>query len=307
MVRAVFFDIDGTLVSFKTHRMPESTRKALEALRGQGMKLFISTGRHELLIDNVDKSLFDGIVSLNGQCVRIGDEVIHTNAMPVEDVRAAVAFVRKHGVATIFEGVDFIRMNAVTDMAREGAALINLDLPEPTDISDIPNHPILQLIFFGNIEQEEAVLRGMPACEATRWTHLLCDIIPRGGGKHIGIQKVLDHYGFAREECMAFGDGDNDITMLRYAGIGVAMGNADAAVKAAADYVTTGTDASGIAKALLSFRDAVIIINKVCPVSAVVVFGCIPGHLLRAGGVCGRSRFILSVRIAGSCMKNRRR
>lgn len=144
-------------------------------------------------------------------------------------------------------------MNTVTDMAREGAALINLDLPEPTDISDIPNHPILQLIFFGNIEQEEAVLRGMPACEATRWTHLLCDIIPRGGGKHIGIQKVLDHYGFAREECMAFGDGDNDITMLRYAGIGVAMGNADAAVKAAADYVTTGTDASGIAKALRHF------------------------------------------------------
>ena len=52
---------------------------------------------------------------------------------------------------------------------------------------------------------------------------------------------------------MAFGDGDNDITMLRYAGIGVAMGNADAAVKAAADYVTTGTDSSGIAKALRHF------------------------------------------------------
>ena len=259
MVRAVFFDIDGTLVSFKTHRMPESTRKALETLRGQGMKLFISTGRHELLIDNVDKSLFDGIVSLNGQCVRIGDEVIHTNAMPVEDVRAAVAFVRKHGVATIFEGVDFIRMNTVTDMAREGAALINLDLPEPTDISDIPNHPILQLIFFGNIEQEEAVLRGMPACEATRWMHLLCVIIlrggggPRGGGGRGGSRRGLDHYVFVREECMAFGDGDNDITMLRYAGIGVAMGNADAAVKAAADYVTTGTDASGIAKALRHF------------------------------------------------------
>ena len=56
-----------------------------------------------------------------------------------------------------------------------------------------------------------------------------------------------------RDRCMAFGDGDNDITMLRYAGIGVAMGNADAAVKAAADYVTTGTDASGIAKALRHF------------------------------------------------------
>ncbi len=202
----------------------------------------------------MDKSLFDGIVSLNGQCVRIGDEVIHTNAMPAEDARAAVRFVRERGIATIFEGVDFIRINAVTERARAGAALINLQLPAPADMDDLPEHPILQLIFFADTVQEEAILREMPACEATRWTPLLCDIIPRGGGKHIGIGKVLDHYGFSREECMAFGDGDNDITMLRYAGIGVAMGNADATVKAAADYVTTGTDASGIAKALRHFN-----------------------------------------------------
>ena len=254
MIKAIFFDIDGTLVSFKTHRVPDSTLRALEMLREKGIRLFISTGRHELLIDNVDKSLFDGIVSLNGQCVRIGDEVIHTNAMPAEDARAAVRFVRERGIATIFEGVDFIRINAVTERARAGAALINLQLPAPADMDDLPEHPILQLIFFADTVQEEAILREVPACEATRWTPLLCDIIPRGGGKHIGIGKVLDHYGFSREECMAFGDGDNDITMLRYAGIGVAMGNADATVKAAADYVTTGTDASGIAKALRHFN-----------------------------------------------------
>lgn len=253
MIKAVFFDIDGTLVSFKTHRMPDSTLRALDALRRRGIKAFIATGRHELLIDNVDTSLFDGIVSLNGQCVRLGGEVVYTHAIPAADTRAAVRYAEETGVATIFEGVDFIRINRVTDRAREGAALINLHFPEPAGIADIPDYPILQLILFGNREQEEALLRGMPSCEATRWTHLLCDIIPRGGGKDVGIGKVLERYGFSREECMAFGDGDNDISMLRYAGIGVAMGNADAAVKAAADYVTTGVDRSGVARALRRF------------------------------------------------------
>ena len=97
------------------------------------------------------------------------------------------------------------------------------------------------------------MLRGMPACEATRWTHLLCDIIPRGGANISVIQKVLDHYGFAREECMAFGDGDNDITMLRYAGIGVAVANASDACKQAADRITLSHTEDGVAKTILEY------------------------------------------------------
>lgn len=253
MIKAIFFDIDGTLVSFKTHMVHASTMRALEELRAKGVKLFICTGRHELLIDNVDKSMFDGIVSLNGQCVRVEERVIYTNAMTPADAQAAAEFASSRNIAAIFEGVDFIRINTITKMALDGAALINLHLPEPSDISAISEYPILQLIFFGDTSEEESLLRRMPSCESTRWTPLLCDVIPLGGGKHVGIRKVLEHYGFSREECMAFGDGDNDITMLRYAGTGIAMGNADPTVKAAADYITSSTDHSGIAKALRHF------------------------------------------------------
>lgn len=253
MIKAVFFDIDGTLVSFKTHLVHPTTLAAIEELKKRGVKVFISTGRHELLIDNVDKTLFDGIVSLNGQCVRAGSDVIYFNAMAREDAAAAARFAQEHNIAAMFESVDFIRMNIITDMAREGASLINLDLPAPEDIADIADHKILQLILFSNTEQERQVLELMPSCESTRWTHLLCDIIPHGGGKHIGIQKMLDHYGISREDCMAFGDGDNDITMLRHAGIGIAMADADQSVKDAADYVTSSPDDEGIAKALRHF------------------------------------------------------
>ena len=65
-----------------------------------------------------------------------------------------------------------------------------------------------------------------------------------------GIQKVLEHYGIRREEIIAFGDGENDMDMLQFAGIGVAMGNAGPEVKEAADYVTEHIDEDGLEKAL---------------------------------------------------------
>ena len=75
-------------------------------------------------------------------------------------------------------------------------------------------------------------------------------MIPKQGGKTAGIESVLKHYGIKQEEIMAFGDAENDIEMLQYAKIGVAMGNADDEVKEAADYVTDTVDSDGIYKAL---------------------------------------------------------
>ena len=80
-----------------------------------------------------------------------------------------------------------------------------------------------------------------------------CDILPAGGGKPNGLAHTLAHLGLTREQSIAFGDGGNDVTMLEYAGIGVAMGNACDAAKAAADYVTDDITADGLAKALAHF------------------------------------------------------
>lgn len=79
------------------------------------------------------------------------------------------------------------------------------------------------------------------------------DIIARGNSKSKGIDHVLEYYGIALKDTMAFGDGGNDIPMLGHAGIGVAMGNASDEVKAAADYVTTSVDEDGIMNALKHF------------------------------------------------------
>lgn len=86
-----------------------------------------------------------------------------------------------------------------------------------------------------------------------RWHPAFVDVTARGNTKQNGIDQIIRHFGIRLEETMAFGDGGNDIGMLRHAGIGVAMGNAEDDVKAAAEYVTTSVDEHGIANALKRF------------------------------------------------------
>ena len=87
----------------------------------------------------------------------------------------------------------------------------------------------------------------------TRWCDDFLDIIPETGGKDTGMQAVMDHLGITREEVMAFGDGENDLSMLRPAGIGVAMGAGTEFLKAEADYVTGTPDEDGVLSALKQF------------------------------------------------------
>ena len=81
--------------------------------------------------------------------------------------------------------------------------------------------------------------------------HGILDVIPEEGGKEVGIAAVAKHYGWQREEILVFGDGPNDAEMLRWAGIGVALGNGVEEAKAAADYVTTPVGEDGVKNALV--------------------------------------------------------
>ena len=79
------------------------------------------------------------------------------------------------------------------------------------------------------------------------------DVNMRGIDKSIAARKVMEYYGFTMDEAMAFGDGGNDLPMVRDAAVGVAMGNACDELKAVADYITSSVDEDGVSRALEHF------------------------------------------------------
>ena len=144
-------------------------------------------------------------------------------------------------------------INRIDDKVKISQKLINFADPPVVPAETALHNDIYQLMAFVGPEQERTLMDSLPHCDSTRWNPYFIDVVPAGGSKRLGIDAMIRAHGIDLAETMAFGDGQNDIEMLRHAGIGVAMGNAADEVKRAADYVTTGVDRAGIAKALRHF------------------------------------------------------
>ena len=246
MIKAAFFDIDGTLFSHTIHAIPESTKRTVKLLREKGIKVFIATGRSlkETKRVPLGDMKFDGYVTLNGQiCLDAEENILFEVPIKGEDGAYLLdAFVNKKFPLAIVEK-ERIYINYIDDSVIRAQKSVNIPL---LPIKEYQGAPIYQFIGYMNWEETGKIAPKIPNCKITRWYDEGIDIISKDGGKANGIQKVLEFYGMTKEEIIAFGDSDNDMDMLEFAGIGVAMGNAEESVKAVADYVTTDIDEDGI-------------------------------------------------------------
>ena len=252
MIKAVFFDIDGTLVSFKTHEVPQSTIEALDLLRKKGIKVFIATGRHYTSINNLGDLKFDGYVTLNGgYCFAGEDKVIYKHSIPDRDIEALIRYMEtEESFPCAFVQEKEIFMNYKDETVEEIFNMLNFPEPPIRPMDEIRGKTAYQLVSFFTAEQEKKIMTILSNCESTRWNPLFTDVVPAGSSKRVGIDKMLEYFRIPLNECMAFGDGGNDVAMLQHAGIGVAMGNAEDDVKQYADYITDSVDEDGIYKAL---------------------------------------------------------
>lgn len=261
MIKAIFFDIDGTLQDFDTRDVPQSAQQALQVLHDKGMKLFIASGRTpahlHLLCDFLQEFPFDGYVMLNGQCCMDENmKVFYDRPIDQETLHVLVPWLKEQDFPCSVLGIDEIYEVRDNPMQRAYYASLGreADMPPVLDAERAYAHKTYQYCPRIPPEKDAYFLEHAPGLKSARWTDDFPDMIPKDGGKPAGMQKMLDRYGIAREDCMAFGDGGNDITMLEYAGIGVAMGNARDNVKAHADDVTTGIMEDGIARAMKKYH-----------------------------------------------------
>lgn len=259
MIKAIFFDIDGTLVSFKTHKVPLENIEALKALRHKGIKVFISTGRKLSMISVVDNITFDGYVANNGATCYDGDKkIIFRRPLPQNQLDAVAARLRdksKPQFALSFMGENDYYINCHSKVAEEIAKQVNVPSPILMPVEEIIKKDIYQLCIYLRGRELQAVMdETLTGCEARAWNPLFADVNEIGITKAFGIDKILEHYNLKLSETMSFGDGANDIPMLSHTALSVCMGNATENVAAVSDYMTDIVDNGGIASALRHYN-----------------------------------------------------
>lgn len=248
MIKAVFFDIDGTLLPKGAEALPSDTTETLLKLKENGIRIFIATGRpyqalKQLPLGHIS---FDGYLTLTGQvCLDRNKKIIHKVSFNEEESRIL------HKAFCSGECL----MALIDEQGAQYNASIGLEgKPELTTVPEYRKGNAYQLSVFLEKGKEGNFRDRLPEkCIITRWSDAGFDVIPANGGKAAGIRFFCSLYGFSIDEVMAFGDAENDTDMLKAAGIGVAMGNAGEHLKAIADYVTADTAKGGIKEAAQHF------------------------------------------------------
>ena len=253
MIKAAFFDVDGTLVSFKTHKISELSKKAILTLKQKNIKVFVATGRALYQIDNLDNMEFDGYITFNGSACYIDKKEIYKITLNKNDIKSLCNYLENHNLpCSIMTSKDVYTNTHKTIEMFYKMVNVNANVID-NFIEHIYNNidDIFQMNIFADKDTEKNIMNNILInSSSSRWHPIFFDVNIKDIGKHIGIDKVIEYYGIKLEETIAFGDGENDISMIKHVGIGVAMGNANKEVKEIADYITDDVDNDGVYKAL---------------------------------------------------------
>ncbi len=248
--KVVFFDIDGTLVD-ENKQIPESTRCAIEQLKERDVIVALATGRPPYMYEQIrDELNINTYVSFTGQhVVYKGELIYHQSIDPSAMKRLYMKSMKKKFPMMLMSDT---KMAATIDdhpLMVQGLARLNYEYPD-VDHSFHEKETIYQVLLFIDEMYDQLLLERYQMCELIRWDAYACDLLPGGGSKIVGVNKILEAAQIENANAYAFGDGFNDLEMIQQIGTGVAMGNAVGPLKDVAKLITDHVAEDGVWKAL---------------------------------------------------------
>ncbi len=245
--KAIFLDLDGTIIDHKSYTISPLTKEAIASAQKNGHLIVLATGRPPSLFYGIPEQLgLETIIAANGRYVNHEGTVLYEAVIDPVLLDAFVQYVKTLGIDVAFiSGDGYAMEDHKTDLPEKFSKNFNLEIPSV--IKDFhKNHNVLQMVMFYDGNDLNAFKEAFPQLDFNVSCEYGIDINYQKGMKDIGIKKIIEHLGIKQEDTIAIGDGFNDKSMIEYAGIGVAMGNAYDPVKKAADMVTKPVNQDGI-------------------------------------------------------------
>ena len=250
-IKAVFFDIDDTLRIKDTGYMPESIKTVFVAIKEKGIVTGLASGRAPYgVVPEIQALEPDYLVTINGAYVvdRKGHE-IYTDALPLEVIETYVNWCHEVGIEFGFAGGQKPAVSKRMDLVDQAISPVYGQVE--VDPEFYKHSPVYHMWTFEDqgdeLQLSEELLKDV---RLVRWHPNSSDVIKNGISKASGVDHVLKSLNLKPENVLVFGDGPNDMELFDYAGLSVAMGNGDEALKAKADFVTKTVEEDGILYAL---------------------------------------------------------
>lgn len=256
MYKLVALDMDGTLLN-QNQKISDRVKKAISDARKKGVKIILSSGRGFKGIEKYVKELQldELVISLNGAAVNdaTGEDVVFSIHMEPSVSRRIIELQKEHDIFSI----NFIGQKMYVEELNEKALFFsNFEGVEVIAVGNMlefyNTQPIGKMLMIG--EHEKFIMfRQKLVEELGQYINVtfslpeFLEVYNVNVSKGIILHKVAEYYGLKREEVIAIGDGENDISMIEYAGLGVAMENAMDIVKNSADLITKSNAEDGVA------------------------------------------------------------
>lgn len=251
-IKAAFFDLDWTLYNHKDDKWDEESIGAIKKLQSLGVKVFICTARPFCSFEWLGAFKlgieWDGyIASAGGYCFADG-KYLFTSEFEKEDVERFISLAKKNN--TTLELVELKKRKLIAPITKEAKEHYSVFKEYIPDIEDYEGEDVEGINFFAPESLDELFKKEFPNLIYWRYTSTAVDVSPFPHEKGRLIKVVLEHYGFSKDEAIAFGDDFQDLSMAENVKFFISMGNGKDEVKKVAYYVTDEVWNSGVAKAI---------------------------------------------------------
>ena len=264
--RAIALDLDGTLTNHEKVVTPK-TREALLKAAANGAVIILASGRPTYGIEPVAECLELNqrggyILSYNGGNIvnaKTGEKLF-SQFLPDEVIPELYAYAKEHGHALLgYAGNEIITEMPDDQYVKEESRINKMNIRKVDNLFEfLEPHPT-KLLMTGDPTlmlkaEEELVEKLGDRMDIFRSAPFFLELVPKGIDKAKSLTRLLTKINLTPADLIAFGDGYNDLSMLKLAGMGVAMENAAPEVRAEADYVTLSNEEDGVAAALTHFN-----------------------------------------------------